>query len=73
MIEREREADLARRAGLADRETLGEVVQADAGRDQQREPLPGDRPATHDRSNSAADAAPGPSSALRARFDIQRS
>ena len=34
MISSEREADLTGRAGLSDREPLGEVVQADPGRDQ---------------------------------------
>ena len=59
------EADLAGGAGLADREPLGEVVQADAGRDQQREPRPaptGD--ATHDCLELGGGAAPGPSERL---------
>ena len=38
----ERQARLPGGGGLADREALGEVVQADAGRDQQREPARAD-------------------------------
>jgi hypothetical protein len=36
--QRHGEADLVRRRGLADREALREVVDADADRDQEREP-----------------------------------
>ena len=64
------------RRRLADREALGEVVQADPGRDEEREPAaPGDESPTKWRScsNSAADAAPGPSErARRRRRFIQR-
>src|SRR5947209_4414280 len=40
----ERERDLVSRCRLSDREPFAEVVQADAGRDQEREPLAGGQP-----------------------------
>ena len=63
MIEQHCEADLAARGRLADREALGEVVEADPDRDEQREAVaPSDMPRGHVgrcRARATA-AAPGP-------------
>ena len=70
----ERERDLARCSGLADRQSLAEVVQPDARRDQERQTLPVGQPLEGGAAGELVDrGSPGTDERRARRVRIQRS